>query len=258
MNKKTFFPLVFVSVVSFFICCVATAMASTTPTPTNSPSLLDQEINSLKDKIASKVAELRLVERRGIFGTVSNVTNSQITITDPKDATRYIDVDELTKFSSPSAKGSFGISDIVKGNTIGALGLYNKQSQRLLARFVDVIIAPQIFHGTVITADKSAFTISIATDNKKQYLADVEDVTKTLLYTKDAGLVRAGFSKITNNEHIIVIGFLNKQDPTHITATRILLFPDIPMNPAISVPTEEPSLTPPSPAPTVSIKSTAQ
>src|SRR5260221_6373171 len=82
--------------------------------PTPAPNSLEQQISNLKDKIASRVAQLKLVDKRGIIGNVTDVTQNQITVSDVKGNTRYIDVDELTKFSSPSAKSSFGISDITK------------------------------------------------------------------------------------------------------------------------------------------------
>src|SRR3990167_5837024 len=107
-----------------------------TPTPENK----NQEIkDQLISNIASRVAQLNLVEKRGIIGKVTEATNTQITLSDIKGDTRFVDVDELTKFSSPNAKGTFGISDITKDATVGILGLYNKESRRILARFVNVI-----------------------------------------------------------------------------------------------------------------------
>ena len=208
----------------------ASPSATTVPSQT---SLIDQ----LKEKIASKVAELRLVEKRGILGKATDVTNSQITLSDSKDNTRFIDVDELTKFASPSAKGTFGISDITKGTQLGILGLYNKQSQRLLARFVDVVNMPLMFHGTIVTIDTASFTFEIVTDAQKTQTIDVENITKTLSFTKDTSLLRSGFSKLVVNEHVIVIGFPDNKDRSKILASRILVFPDIPKNPKITIQT---------------------
>ncbi len=218
-----------------------------TPTPTQAGAL-DKQISDLKERIASKVAQLRLVERRGIFGRVTDVSNSQITISDIQDNPRFIDVDELTKFASPSAKDSFGISDITKGSTLGILGLYNKQSQRLLARFVNVLNLPSFFHGTVTSVDKIDYTFVLSTDDKTSMTIGIEDITKTISYTKDSDITRSGFSKILPDEHVIVIGFPDAQDKTQLTATRVILFPDIPKNPKIVTtsdisPTAEPTNT---------------
>jgi hypothetical protein len=227
--KKILISLFFIFHFSFFISAVYAATATPTPQDT------DQEIRDrLITNIASRVAQLKLVEKRGIIGKVNDVTNTQITITDPKSNTRFVDVDELTKFSSPSVKGTFGISDITKDTTVGILGLYNKESRRILARFVSVIIIPLTLHGGVSAIDNENFSLNIATEEGKQISVDVENLTRTYSYTQEEGFLRSGFSKIKENVNIIVIGFLNKRDENRLTATRIIFFPEIPSSPKIN------------------------
>lgn len=215
---------------------VSKAVYAATPTPATTPSQGDiQQIDDLKNRIASRVAQLKLVEKRGIIGTVTDATNLQITLTDVGGNTRFVDVDEFTKFSNPNASGtSFGISDINKGTKLGVLGLYNKQSRRILARQVGVLTLPKILTGAVSSIDGKNFSFYIVSEDNKQTLVDVETVTKTYSYTIGATLVSAGFSKIKVNESIIVIGFPDKQNPENIIASRILLFPDIPKSPKIN------------------------
>ena len=207
---------------SFFIS-VAKA-ASLTPTPDDkAQAIRDQLITN----IASRVAQLKLVEKRGIIGTVVNVTNTQITIADVQDNTRFIDVDELTKFSNPAAKEIYGISDIEKDATIGVLGLYNKESRRILARFVNTITIPYIVHGGVSAIDSENFAITV-TEKNKQITADVETLTRTYAYTQKDGYSRSGFSKIKENYSIIVVGVKDIKDNQRMTATRVIFFPEIP------------------------------
>jgi len=96
------------------------------------------------------------------------VSDTQLTLSDKDTKTRYVDVDELTKFSSPSAKSNFGISDITKGSIVGVLGRYNKDSKRTLARFVDVLVNPQIVSGSVSTIDTENFTFTLITPTQKR------------------------------------------------------------------------------------------
>lgn len=228
MNKK---KLLFSLLVS---CCLllATPLAhAATPTPEDKTAeIRDQLITN----IASRVAQLKLVEKRGIIGKVSDATNTQITITDPQGNTRFIDVDELTKFSNPSTKNAFGISDITKGMTVGILGLYNKESRRILARFVNTIAPPSIVHGGVSAIDNKNYSLVITTEEGKQLTIDVENFTKTYSYTQKDGLIKSGFSKIKENYNIIAIGVLNKNDENRLTATRITFFPEIPSSPKVN------------------------
>lgn len=211
------------------------AVVTTTPTPTPGNNL-EQQLSNLKDKIASRVAQLKLVDKRGVIGTVSDVTQTQITLIDVDGNTRFVDVDELTKFSSPSAKATFGISDIKKGSIVGALGLYNKESRRVLARFVDVLILPVYVSGAVSDIDSKNYTLNVLTATKSTYSVDIENITKTFAYDgTSTTLTKSGFSKIEQAERITVIGFPDVANPKHIIASRILLFPTLPIDPRITV-----------------------
>lgn len=197
------------------------AFAATTPTPVN----FQDQIDELKTKIASKVAELKLVEKRGIIGIVTDSSDTQITLSDSKGNTRFVDVDELTKFYSTDK--SFGISDVKKNMTIGVLGLYNKQSRRILAREVnDLPKAPKIIYGGIGAIDKNNFEITVVKENEAKVIVGVEEITKTYSYSSET-LEKSGFSKMQETQTVMVIGFPDKLDPNKLLATRILIFPEI-------------------------------
>ena len=208
----------------------ANVYAAVTPTPSPTPTVNQQ----LLDEIASKTAQLNLVEKKGIVGKVSDVSDTQITLTDLSGNTRFIDVDELTKFYSSSSK-SFGISDITKGGNLGILGLYNKQTRRILARKVDLIDqSPQVIYGAVGSIDKTNYELTVVKETGQKIIAEVQSITKTYSYSSE-NLVKSGFSKIVAPETLIVIGLSDKQDPSKILATRIILFPDVQINPDINL-----------------------
>lgn len=209
--------------------------AATTPTPTAAVSTTEEQINNLKDRIASRVAQLNLVEKKGFIGKVTDISETQLTLVDMSSTSRIVDVDELTNFSSPSAKSSFGISDISKGTSIGVIGLYNKDSRRLLARFVDVLNMPQVITGGILTIDSDAFTFTVATQSNDPANIDVENITKTVSYTKTGGSVKAGFSKLAVGERVQIVGYPDVKNKNLIIASRILLLPGLPVNPKITL-----------------------
>jgi hypothetical protein len=215
-----------------------TPTAAVTPetSKTEQDEKLINQINTLKEKVASKVAELRLVEKHGIIGTVSDVSGNKITVNDLQDKTRYIDVDELTKFSSPTAKGSFGISDISKGMNLGVTGLYNKQSRRILARFIDVVVMPQFISGVIADVDKVNYTVTVKTESNTEKVIDIENITKTSIYTEEDGVNKAGFSKLEVGKRAFVMGYASKTDNNRITGTRIIEFSELPTSPKIVIP----------------------
>ncbi len=226
--KKIFLLLI------FFIITSLNGAHAASPTP--SADQVQKQIDQLKDRIASRVAQLNLVEKRGIIGNVTDVTDTQITLSDVNGNTRFVDVDELTKFNGPKSTQSFGISDVKKNQTLGVLGLYNKQSRRLLARSVDVIVVPKMIQGFVASVDSENFIINIVTDKNEQLQVEVETTTKTLSYDRSKkDVVRSGFSKIKGQQSIFVVGFTDKTIKNKINADRIIILPDILKGPTIPV-----------------------
>lgn len=240
----------------------ASPSASSSPAVTQKSlsEKLNKQINQLKERIASRVAELNLVEKRGIVGTVSETSADKITIIDLNGKTRIVDVDEITKFSSPSAKSSFGISDLTKGTKISVLGLYNKQSQQILARFIESYVTPVFLSGRITSLNKKNYTATVISEDKKETIVDIQTFTNISSNSKEDGISKLGFSKLTVGDRVMVTGFPGKNDPDLLVASRILVLPELPKNPKIIVPepSEEITATPtkdsPTPAPTTNTK----
>lgn len=203
---------------------------------TAEPTMKDQEetktkIDELKARVASRVAQLNLVERKAVLGTTSEVENTQITMKDLAGNTRFVDIDELTKIFNTSDK-TIGISDIEKGNVISVLGLHNKQSKRILAREIKLTTVPKFGTGVVIAMDEEEYTVDVADGNKKVVL-DIEKITKNFSY-ENGKLGSSGFSKINVGDNVVYVGYPNKDKK--ISASKLLLLPEIPPNPSVEIP----------------------
>lgn len=216
--KKSFLFLIIITLFS-----ISLARQTLAQSPTDAK--IQQQINDLKNKIASKVAQLNLVEKRGIAGTVTDHSDVQITLNDLNGNSRIVDVDELTNFTSNSK--SFGISDVKNGQMLSVLGLYNKQSKRILAREVEVISPfPQIIFGGVGLIDKDNFEITIVKDSGVKVVVEIQDITKTLSFSNGT-IAKSGFSKIEASQAIIVVGNPDKQNTDKILAQSVIILPNI-------------------------------
>lgn len=236
MKKYIFIALMTLFTAGFF----AKPLAAKAQTPTTSDSLLQKVAN----EIASKTAQLNLVEKKGIIGTVTDSSGTQITLSDLNGNIRFVDVDELTKFSSPSSK-SYGISDVTKGTLLGILGLYNKQSRRILARDISVQSPfPNVIYGAIADIDKINFEITIVKENGQKEVIEIQDITRTSSFS--AGTIsKSGFSKTQIGETIVAIGFPDKQDSHKILGTRVILLPDIQTSFSLNLgPTANPTIPP--------------
>lgn len=234
MNKILIF--IFTLLLIYPAISLAAVTPTTTPDPTSESASekLSTQINDLKDKIASRVAQLKLVEKKGIVGTIKDSSSTQITLTDLDGQDKVIDVDEITKFTSPD-NDSFGISDLKSGMKISAIGLYNKDTERLLARFIHTYTLPLYLSGSVSNINNDDFTLSLAMEDGKTYLIDVENLTKTISFSKDGNQEKSGFSKIEKGMRAFIIGYADKKEAGRMVATRILLFPDLPKNPKVVI-----------------------
>lgn len=208
--------------------------AATKPTPFPSQNQVStdsadiEKIQKIKDIVASKVAELKLVEKRGIIGKLKDVAGMQLTIVDIKGNTRKIDVDELTKFSF-SDKSTAGISALEKGTSYSFVGLYNKETERLLARDIDTVSSiPVYFEGAIFSVDSKNYQLVAVNEKGEKKTIDIQSSTKTSLATVDGDLQRSGFSKLSENERVLAVGFWDKKDPNLLATLRIIHFKDIP------------------------------
>jgi hypothetical protein len=144
-----------------------------------------------------------------------------------------IDVDEITKFSSDGRNTNFGLSDITNGTRISALGIYNKQSKRLLARFVKTYSEPAIYSGAITAIDPKSFQITVMTPEQKEIKVDVETSTKLSSYTPEEGVGRYGFSRLAVGDRVKIAG--NPSQDNLVAASRLVAFIGIPRDPRIAV-----------------------
>lgn len=219
----------------FFISLVLPGYSFAQTTSSNEDSASKKatiEVDKIKDKVASRVAELKLVEKRGVVGVVESVEGNQIRINDLNDKTRIIEVDELTKYSSE--EGSFDLSDIKEGTKISAIGLYNRESEKLLARFINEISIPLFLNGVISDKDEKNFTLSLSTEGEENYTVDVEKISKSFNFS-DGELKTIGFSDIPVLKNALIIGYPDSKNDKRISASRIIIFPDVPKNPRIEI-----------------------
>lgn len=212
----------------------ATPTLSPTKSATPSATTVEEEqttIRKIKEMVANKVAKLNLVEKRGILGTVKDVSNTQITIIDDFKKQRFIDIDELTKFQeSIGSSKTFGISDVESGDVLGFIGTYNKDTRRLLARFITKTASiPKHYSGVISDINSKNYSITMLLSDKNKKIIDIETSTKTRVWgTGDDDIQKSGFSKLEIGQRVLVVGFDNEDEKDRVAAQRILHFTDLP------------------------------
>lgn len=213
-----------------------------TPVPTDSTM---EKIQDLKNRIATKVAELKLMKKRVFTGKVITLSNPYVTIT-TKEGDKKIETNEDTIFTSITNGKSKEIvfKDLKKDQNLITWGTYNQEGDILTAKEIVIKDTPLTLIGKISDIDLKGGTVTLKTDNNS-YLLDIEVYSKINTIDKNGKIIKLGFSKVqTDSLALIQAVIIIKKDEITYTANRILIIP--PKEVVIS-PT-----TTPSPIPTIS------
>lgn len=223
MNKRvasSIFSLVILTSVIGVSPVHAATIATPTATPKESPDL-----EALKDRLATKVAELRDIVRRAISGTVKSVSVSSATIeTKTKDVKIEL-ADDITVTQLISGKRTtLSVDDISKDDPITVFGSYDATLDLLKAKaiFIESTKVYEHFSGTVSEVDREGFTIVVQTSEGRSMTVDIEKATKTNTWNQTNGIAKGGFSKILVGDTVHLVGSLVPKKENRISALRIL------------------------------------
>lgn len=197
------------------------ASPSVTAVPTK-----NKQVEDLKERLATKVAQLRQSERRAIYGTVKTTTISTITIETAIKDVKIELTDDIKVFQMLKGKRTpLTIEDVAKGDIVSVFGEWDTAVEVLKAKviFIQNTVDPiQRVLGTITETKKSDYTITIETKDQKSYIIDFETVTKPSNWTKEAGIEKGGFTKLLPGDTILAIGTAVPKKENRISALRIL------------------------------------
>ena len=197
----------------------ATGTATTTDDKT-------QQIEELKDRLATKVAELRQSKRMAAYGTIKSVSISTFVVeTKTKDLKIEL-TDDLKVFQVLKGKRTeLKAENLEKGDIVTVFGEYDTTLELLQAKVVFIQGTEQTqLSGTVIETNKTDYTITMETNDKKIYTIDFETTTKTNLWNGQA-VEKGGFSTFVAGDIIFVTGTNVPKKENRISATRITVIP---------------------------------
>lgn len=189
----------------------------------------DKEIQALKEKIATKVAELRQKNSKAVSGTVQERSDKKLKIKTYKDELYEINIDpDLTKFFQivGSVKKEIKSIAIKKGSYIIVTGIIN--NKKIDANFIFLDELFRVVYGKVVEVNKQEFYIRTATSDKENYTLDVETFTKQqILNVKTLESERVGFSKIKEGDsiHFVIKITGEEKEQNRFPAQKILIIP---------------------------------
>lgn len=230
--------------ISTNVSLAASPSPSANPSPVSSAAL--EKAKELKEKVASKIAELKVLSKRGVIGTIKSIKDTSIILTsNSKDIT--IDTDDTTKITllQKGKRSTLKLSDLKNDQVILVWGQYNKDQETLKAKQILSRVFSQSIIGTVKSIDKDNLVVLVKNDSK-EYTFAITNATKKAL-KKDRSLTKVESTDISVGDYIHVYA-------TNQTALRLLVLPKNILD-SIATETPKPSASPsPSPKPTSSPK----
>ena len=199
----------------------AVATASVTATP-----IKNQQVEDLKERLATKVAQLRQSERRAIYGTVKSTTISTLTIETANKDIKIELTDDIKVFQSlKSKRTALTVENVAKDDVVSIFGDWDTTVEVLKAKVIFIHSTAgevQRIVGTISEAKKADYTITVSAPDGKTFIVDFETLTKTNVWTKEKGVEKGGFSKLIVGDTILVVGTAVPKKENRISALRIL------------------------------------
>lgn len=240
----------------------ASPSASSTPTPTS-------QIDDLKERLATKVAELRQTQKKAVYGTVKAVSVSTFTIETKTNDLKIELTDDIKVFQLIKGKRTeLTTEDLEKDDIVTVFGDYDTGLDLLKAKVVVIQAKPLLrTSGTVTAIDRDEFTVTVLAADGQTYTVDIEKTTQALAFSQEKGLVKGGFSKLETGRTIHVVGTAVPKEERRISAARLIDIGNLTGSPTptptVETPREasasaSPSPTPKTSKPTATPKPTAQ
>jgi len=204
------------------VLCLTGSVLAQTETPGDS----SDKIDDLKERLATKVAELRQSAPKAIFGTVSDVGVSNITVdTQQKgvkiELTDDIRVNQLLK----GKRTDLTTDDIDENDVVSVFGDYDSTIDILKAShiFIENKDRPQRIHGFIKEIDEDNYQVELEGVDGQMYKVDIETTTDTMEATNDGTIEESGFSKLETGMFVSVLGTVDDDDDSLYSADRILV-----------------------------------
>lgn len=230
-----------------FVQTVQAVTPTQQPTRTATASAQRQtstRVDELKERLATRVAQLRQTTPRAIHGTVSQVSVSNMTVDTQTNGIKIELTDDIAVVQIIRGKRTaLTTDDIDKNDIVTVFGDYDNTIDILTAKtvFIEASTRPVRIHGTITEINRTRNTFTVQGVDEHTYTIDVETSTRTNSWMPNAGVERSGFSRLQQGYFVSILGTRTTANENTITASRILYLikPGTPTPSVTAAPTRE-------------------
>lgn len=213
-------------IISLFIIFSTQVSAQNEESNDSTPSGIIEklkQIENLKEKIATKVAEIRNQEKMAIYGNVIKINGKELTLS-TNTGEKIISLGEdISKFTVVGGKSKEDTKRVIKENDyLTILGYKTAEGSSLAPKYIYFEEIKDRINGEIKSVDQKNFTITVTTANGDKTV-DIEKSTKTLFYDWNLKkLVKSGFSKMMEGQYVHILA---ETVENSYSANSVLLIP---------------------------------
>jgi len=217
-------------IVSLLYCLLASSIVmAQTPSKmaSSTPTVVDNDIQQLKDKIANKVSEIRKLNNKAVSGFVLNIDGNGMKIDNNGETNQVKFDDTLTKAFRVlgTTKKEIKTSDIVKKDYVIVSGVVTDNIVT-----ANVVLIDENFlvdSGKITEIDKENYNIKVLASDKNTYSLDIETSTKQFMVNIKTLLNEViGFTKLKEGDTVhFVVKKTGEEKNNNYSAYKILVIP---------------------------------
>lgn len=202
------------------------AVSGPTAVPTNA---VTKDVQNLKDKLATKVSELRKQNQKAISGVIADINTKTITIRDAEDKSVQVKIDEVLTLAfeiSGTVKRSVKVDTLEKGDYIIISGPVTDSTVTANTIYKDEQYL--VGSGKITKVLAADFSLAVATEDKENLTIVVENTTRRLLVdSKTLTKEVIGFTKIKEGDtvHYVLKKTGREKVKDQFGALRIVIIP---------------------------------
>lgn len=206
---------------------------SPTETPTDTPDeggvdTIKQKINDLKERLATRVAELQSQNKRAFFGIITTKEDGKLTISYKDTEILVVADSEVVIISQPinGKSTQSSLDSLESGQSIVVFGSLDVDQKTLIGSRIIAQELPTVITGNVTAVDTKAGTFTVMDTNDTTIVLDYEIKTNCSTYvTEQEDINKCGLSKLTAGDRVFIRSEPDDNDLNRATALRILVIP---------------------------------
>jgi hypothetical protein len=219
--------LIVVFLFSFFIFHLASITHGQSPAEDATPAGVKEIREKVKEIVREKIEEVKKGQKRAYVGEISQISNSLITVTNPRGE-KQIRVSEETKILG-IGRIQIKLKDLKIGNFLIAMGYLGDEdileARRVVVAEKPILPVREVAFGEVtdISTEEKILTVK---NEKKGITYTVEVTGKTKITKKiETKIQKAKFSDIQKGDRLVAVGTPTQNEEKIITAKIIHIIP---------------------------------